>query len=150
MNGRKIPDISYDGKRIEVLLDMLKDNDIFAVMLGTNDFLLTLHPDTDKAIQKMRTFLGFLKSHRKASTILLIAPVHIGNAEIRDPLYKRYYQASRRMNAGFCELSEEFGTLYLDAGEQNLELSADHVHLSSKGHRQLAKVLAEYLQGLES
>ena len=47
MNGRKIPDISYDGKRIEPLLDMLTEHDIFAVMLGTNDILLTLHPNAD-------------------------------------------------------------------------------------------------------
>ena len=148
MNGRKIPDISYDGKRIKTLLDILSENDIFAVMLGTNDILLTLHPNADEAVQKMRTFLSFLKNYRKASSILLIAPVHIGNEKIPDPLYKRYFRESRRMNAGFSELSEEFGTLYLDVGERDLELSADYVHLSCKGHSQLAKALAEYLQRL--
>ena len=146
LNGRRIPDLLHDGPRIEKLQKTLAEDDIFAVMLGTNDILLTMQPDASDAIRKMQDFLAFLKERRRASSILLIAPVHIGNAALKHPLYQRYFIESKRMNKGFQELSEKYGTLFLDAGEKNIDLSADFVHFSEEGHRQFAKMMEEFLQ----
>ena len=57
MNGRRIPDLPYDTDRINRMLGRLKTRSILAVLLGTNDILLTTDPDAAIAIQKMASFL---------------------------------------------------------------------------------------------
>lgn len=146
LNGRQIPNLKYDAARVQRLLNSLQQGDLFAVMLGTNDILLTMDPDADIAIEKMRRFLEFLTAQKDPSDILVIAPPHIGGAHIRDPLYQQYYQESKRMNAGFMELAQSFQVNFVDAGAWEVEMSADQVHLSENGHRQFADRLGKYLQ----
>ena len=129
----------HDAERIDRMLEMLGPGDLFAVMLGTNDILLTMDPDADVAVEKMRDFLAFLTDRKAASDILVIAPPHIGRRDIRDPLYRRYYEESVRMNAGFRELAAEYQVNFADAGTWDVDMSADLVHLSAKGHRQFAE-----------
>lgn len=150
MNGRTIPDLRYDAARIHRMIRSLKQEDLFAVMLGTNDILLTMDPDADPAIEKMRAFLAFLTEERQPSGILVIAPPHIGRSGVRDPLYQRYYRESKRMNAGFEKLADDFGVHFADAGSWDIDLSADLVHLSEKGHSQFAERMGEYLQSILS
>jgi len=146
MNGRKLPDLKYDGERIQHMLNELQEGDLFAVMLGTNDILLTIEPDADIPIGKMHSFLNWLTERRAAGDILVIAPPHIGGSLIRNPLYRRYYVESRKMNAGFKEVAKEFHANIVDTGDWGIELSADLVHLSEQGHRQFASKMAECLQ----
>ena len=148
MNGRQIPNLKYDAARVRRLLSTLQQGDLFAVMLGTNDILLTMDPDADIAIEKMRRFLEFLISMKESSDILVIAPPYIGGRQVQDPLFQRYYQESKRMNAGFLELSKAFQVNFVDAGVWNVGMSADLVHLSENGHRQFAAKLGEYLQSV--
>ena len=147
MNGRQLPDLKYDAARIHRMVSTLQQGDLFAVMLGTNDILLTMDPDADIAIAKMRRFLEFLTKEMEASDILIIAPPYIGREDIRDPLYRRYYRESRRMNEGFKNLADAFRVLFVDAGAWEVELSADLVHLSENGHRQFADRMGEFLAG---
>ena len=146
MNGRKLPDLRYDAERIRRLLSTLRPGDLFCVMLGTNDILLTLNPDADIAISKMLELLEFLTNWRDPSDILIIAPPYIGRREIPDRLYQQYYLESKRMNAGFKTQAEAFHANFTDAGPWEAAMSADLVHLSEKGHRQFAEKLGEYLQ----
>ena len=145
MNGRQLPDLKYDAERISRMMESLKPGDLFAVMLGTNDILLTMTPDAAYAVGKMRRFLEYLTRRKKASEILVIAPPHIGGRSIRDPLYRRYYEESVRMNAGFREMAELYCVNYVDAGTWDVDMSADLVHLSQEGHRQFADKMKEYL-----
>lgn len=149
MNGRKIPELKYDGERLNKLIRALPDPDIFAVMLGTNDILSTMCPNADEPVRKMQKLLEFLMQKKKSSCILLIAPVPVGDVKIRNPLFHRYYEESLRMNAGFCNLADACDLLYADAGNWEVELGADHVHFSENGHRRFAGMMGEYLQGLE-
>ena len=146
LNGRQIPNLKYDAARVLRLLNSLQQGDLFAVMLGTNDILLTTDPDADIAIEKMRRLLEFLTAQKDPSDILVIAPPHIGGAHLRDPLYQQYYRESKRMNAGFKELTQSFQVNFVDAGAWEVEMSADLVHLSENGHRQFADRLGKYLQ----
>ena len=145
MNGRQLPDLKYDAARIHRMISMLQQGDVFAVMLGTNDILLTMDPDADIAIEKMRRFLELLTNTKEASDILVIAPPYIGREDIRDPLYRRYYLESRRMNAGFKALTDIFQVNFVDSGLWEVDMSADLVHLSENGHRQFADNLGDYL-----
>ncbi len=145
MNGRRLPDLKYDAERIRRMLKSLRLGDLFAFMLGTNDILLTMAPDADMAVRKMRIFLEFLADQEDAPAILVVAPPHIGSSRIRDPLYRRYFEESVRMNAGFRELAALYHVNFVDAGTWEPDMSADLVHLSEKGHRQFADGMKDYL-----
>ena len=146
MNGRKLPDLRYDSRRIRNLMAGLTPDDIFAVMLGTNDILLTMDPDAGSAVRSMESFLCFLLESREPETILVIAPPHIGSSLIRDPLYRRYYEESLKMNEGFGLLSKKYKVRFADAGDWDIALSADLVHFSEEGHRQFAGKLEEFMR----
>ncbi len=145
MNGRRLPELAYDARRLRKFTQMLTADDLFAVMLGTNDILLTMDPDASEAIVKMDLFLQFLTATRSPETILVIAPPHIAHKDIRDPLCHRYFEESVKMNRGFRILAEKTGVRFLDAGEWNISLCSDLVHFSEKGHAAFAEKLAQYL-----
>ena len=148
MNGRQLPDLRHDAPGIQRMLGMLPEGGLFAVMLGTNDILLTTDPDADAVTEKMRRFLEYLTARKEAAGILVIAPPHIGGKNIRDPLYRLYYRESKRMNAEFKELADAFHVNFADAGAWEVDMSADLVHLSEEGHRQFAVKMGEYLRQL--
>ena len=145
MNGRKLPDLAYDRERLIGLTGRLSENDVFAVMLGTNDILLTTDPNAGIAVRKMDAFLNFLTGRMASGNILVIAPPHIGGEHVRNPLYHRYREESRAMNAGFKKLADQYGTMFLDAADWGIGMSCDMVHFSEEGHRLFAEKMAEYL-----
>ena len=153
MNGRQLPELKYDRNRLFRMLDGLSDHDIFAVMLGTNDILLATGQDASEVIQKMRAFLEFLTEIMPAGNILVIAPPYVAGGAgmdagggIRHPVYQRFYELSRQMNEGFASLADSFGTMFIDAGRWGIDLSADLVHFSAKGHRTFAEKLFTFLE----
>lgn len=145
MNGRRIPDIFRDGERLERLLRTLSDNDIFAVMLGTNDILLTMQPDASVAIRKMEEFIRFLNRHLRPDQILVIAPPLIGRQDIKDTFYQTCFRESRKINDGFRLLADQYGTRFADASGWGVELSFDLVHFSKEGHLRFAEEMSELL-----
>ncbi len=160
MNGRSLPDLSWEGRRIRGLAERAQLDGIFAVMLGTNDLLMAMRPDPEKAVRRMEALLSFLtgipapeeaaaegsRSLLPADRILVIAPAHIAMEEMKDPLYHLYYDASVRMNEGFRELSGRFGTHFADAGSWKIPLAADLVHFSAEGHKVFAEGMLSYLE----
>ena len=148
LNGRKIPEPYYEAGRLEKMLAKLAPGDVLAVMLGTNDILLTMEPDAEEAIRKMERFLTFLQRKVSLAGMLLIAPPYIGNENLTDPLYHRYYEESRKMNEGFGRLAASFGTMFADAASWGIDLSFDLVHFSEEGHRTFAGCMEEVLSRL--
>ena len=149
MNGRRLPDLIYDGRRILSLTGKLSDEDVFAVMLGTNDLLVTTDPDADEAVRRMDALLAFLTGRMDAKRILVIAPPHIAGSGIRDFLYKRYHEESVRMNAGFREAAGRYEVMFADAGLWNIGLCFDQVHFSEEGHRVFAERMAQFLTEMD-
>ena len=145
MNGRQIPKLLYDRKMLTGMLGTLAEGDVFAVMLGTNDILVTTVPQADEVIARMRSFLQFVKNTVPGAEILLIAPPPAGIKGIRDPLYAAYYRECLRMNAGFRRLAEQLRVHFADAAQWGISLSADLVHFSEEGHRQFAARMEEVL-----
>lgn len=146
MNGRKIPDLRYDAQRVCTLLAELREGDIFAIMLGTNDILLTTAPDSRIAVHKMHLFLDFLCDRWTPSDILLIAPPQIGKSEILHPLYRSYYEESKKMNEGFQDLAHAYKIPFINAAEWNVDLTSDLVHFSEKGHFIFAEKMYAFLE----
>lgn len=86
MNGRTLPVPPYEQSYLIKLISLSEGDGIFSTMLGTNDILLTTHPDADIPIRKMEQYITFLKRHLDHSQILIIAPPLIGGGDIGDPL----------------------------------------------------------------
>jgi len=93
----------------------------------------------------MDALLSYLCNRKSPGDILVIAPPHIADATAPDPLYRRYYEESRRMDAGFYRQAERYGTAFVDAGAWDIPLCFDKVHFSEKGHRIFAEKLGDYL-----
>lgn len=149
MNGRRLPDLRYDRERLNSLLGRIDPGDVFAMMLGTNDILLTTNPNAVTAIQKMASFLSYLCIQKRPEDILVIAPPYIASENTADPLYRRYYEESLKMNEGFCYFAKTYDTGFLDAGPWNVPLCFDMVHFSEKGHRMFAEKIRGYLKGTQ-
>ncbi len=141
LNGRKLPVFPRHERRIGLYLDKLDTDDVFAVMLGTNDILLTEDPDAAEPVRKMDRLLAFLSEKKDPGTIFVLAPPLIGSELSEDWLYRRFREENRKMNDGFRELAEKWGVHFADTSEWKIPLCSDLVHLSKEGHM----VFAEHL-----
>lgn len=141
MNGRMLPDEVKEGGYLFRLLLELEDGDIFVMMLGTNDILLTDHPDADIPIAKMRSFLETAERYGWLSYITIIAPVPVSfDGELRF-----FHAECMRMNDAFGEICEKMGVRFIDASEWKVPLSGDGVHFSEEGHRVFAENLMQMI-----
>ena len=148
MNGRQLPDLPCDEKWIRPLLRDLHAGDVFSVMLGTNVLLVTTEPDAAEPVRRMRAFLHFLRAEMPETGILVIAPPWVGSEQSRDPAILRYRETGREMNEGFRQEALRAGVFFADAAQWQIDLSADQVHFSEKGHRQFAGNMTELLQAI--
>ena len=148
MNGRALPDLerSLDSAAyIFSLMEKLKKGDMFIMMLGTNDILLTDYPDSEKAIGKMEDFLGRLYKRERFFESIIVGPPYIGRGIDGSD---SYYEESVKLNQGFCRLVSGLGDSkihFLDAAEWNVPMGFDGVHFSEEGHRVFAENMARYI-----
>ena len=146
MNGRSIPDLRYDTSYQKRMVDSVGDRGLLCTMLGTNDILLTMEPDAEDAIRKMKAYLEYLLTCLSPEQILIVAPPHIGSARIPDPLYRKFYMESLRMNTAFEKMAGDKKVWFSDASKWNIEMSFDQVHFSERGHQVFAERMAELLE----
>ena len=127
-NGREIPERA-------VIFPV--DADLLVVMLGTNDLLQG--ESVEIVSRRMQRFLEPLD--RKKLLLIAPPPMKFGewvqNQELIDDsiTLAEQYQA----------LSERLGIRFINAGNWNIPLAFDGVHLTEEGHRVFAKGLIEYL-----
>lgn len=130
MNGREIPKRS---------VSFPQDTDLLIIMLGTNDLLQLWSPEA--ACEKMERFLESLTMNR--DKILLIAPPPMKFGEwVPD---QELIDDSIALTKHYHALSERLGVRFADAGEWNIPLAYDGVHLTEEGHRAFADGLFNYL-----
>ncbi len=143
MNGRPLPEFPWDEQFFELLIRDLGARDILLMMLGTNDILLTNHPNADVPIRKMESLLNYKKLTDAAFRFVVVAPPYIGS---EGDEMRRYYEESVKMNAGFAKLCEVHGVDFIDAGSWGVPLAFDRAHLSEEGHGLFAEHLLEELR----
>ncbi len=116
-----------------------EEPDLVIVMLGTNDLLAG--SDAARTASRMEHFLTALAGTGKQ--ILLIAPPCLRpGAWVQD---EKQIQESRKLGKLYRELAERAGCLFADAGEWDIGLAFDGVHLTPAGHAEFARRLADIL-----
>ncbi|MBQ4291054.1 MAG: lipolytic enzyme, G-D-S-L [Clostridia bacterium] len=125
--------------------------DLLILMLGTNDTKdrFGLNPAEIAAgiarlIAKAKTVPCW---GDKSPNILVVCPPHIGEKMAGHPICeimgKTCAEKSRLLSEKLRPLAEEAGCAFLDAEGVAETNRVDYIHLSRKGHRQLAERLAE-------
>lgn len=127
-NGRRIP---------TRVIDFPADMDLLIVMLGTNDLLEGSSPEAIS--QKMERFLETIPNKK----LLLIAPppMKLGAWVPNQNIIKN---ANNLTNQYLC-LAKQRNIRFADAGEWNVSLAYDGVHLTQEGHSSFAEGLIDYL-----
>lgn len=131
--------------------------DLLVVMLGTNDTKERFGANAnciaigmERLVAKAKT-IGAWRGGKP--NILVICPPHIGEG-----LYNGHPngfgmgrgcpEKSRELAPLYAELAERQGCAYLDAQGLAEFNTADYMHLTRRGHAQLAEKLAEIIPGL--
>jgi lysophospholipase L1-like esterase len=108
------------------------DTDLLIIMLGTNDLLQFWSPEA--ACDKMQRFLTQIRI-----PVLLIAPPTMTmGAWVEDP---DLIIDCRTLADGYRSLSQRLGIRFADAGEWNIPLAFDGVHMTEEGHQKFAENL---------
>ncbi|MCR4711178.1 MAG: hypothetical protein K5707_02670 [Clostridia bacterium] len=155
LNGRQVPDIRRTSVRqqVEAMLRAELPLDVMAVMLGTNDLLLTGDPDAAETVDRMEALLTFLQEEFPEMALLLIAPPLLfrGPDEVWDPAFppaqfRRWQAESESLNEGYRQLAERLGIRFCDSGDWGIAMGFDLVHFSEAGHAEFARRIAEELK----
>ncbi|MBE5920481.1 MAG: hypothetical protein E7272_11660 [Pseudobutyrivibrio ruminis] len=140
MNGRMLPELGYG--LFTTVIQGLSREDVFVMMLGTNDILLTNRPNVEATLQRLDNILNYV-SQNCLATFILVAPPYI---RAISPEMQLYHDCSVEMNEGFMKLAKDHSIKAIDAGNWNIEMGYDGVHFSIEGHKCFAKSLLETLQ----
>ena len=143
-NGRQLPLIPSDEEFVRRFTRVLGEGDVIAVMLGTNDVLLTNRPDAGKATGRMSKLLDFLKEDSSLNhfDIIIIGPP-LPSAEYEE--LAPYRRECILMNKGYEALCGEKGIRFIDSGAWDVPMSYDGVHISVEGHKLFAEHMLKEL-----
>lgn len=132
---------------------------LLIIMLGTNDTKERF------GVNPFAISLGMRRLVRKAKTvdcwgpngtpnILIVAPPPIGEGVLTSPVADEMgtmgptcVEKSRRLASYYKLIADEAGVHFLDAAGCEFN-SIDYMHLTSRGHKQLAQRLAELLPNI--
>ncbi|MBQ7145854.1 MAG: lipolytic enzyme, G-D-S-L [Lachnospiraceae bacterium] len=127
--------------------------DLLIIMLGTNDTKERLGANAavigiglERLVMKAKTVPAWRNGQPR---ILIIAPPHIGEGLYRrpegEPMGKGCPEKSRALAEKFAQVAENQDCCFLDAEGVAEFNQIDCMHLSRKGHAQLAAKLAEMI-----
>ena len=144
--GRCIPSMKFEREALDECLKASGKLDLFAVMLGTNDYLSMPHPDPDKVAAKLSEMLAYVRERTDAE-FLVIAPPVLDFSE--DRYYRSYSTTDGRLSAALTGAAKACGADALDAAAWDLSVDpGDHIHLTKEGHRVFAShMLGYFLRG---
>ena len=126
--------------------------DLLVIMLGTNDTKDRLGMNAPCIALGMNRLIEKCKSvpcwGDHAPNILVVAPPHIGR-ELKDPcMGVTCAEKSEQLAEYYAPVAKNQGCAFLDAQGVAEFNRVDYMHLSRKGHEQLAAKLAEMIPGL--
>ncbi|SDB18619.1 GDSL-type esterase/lipase family protein [Eubacterium oxidoreducens] len=146
-NGRTLPRFERGSAYLLHMIHALEAGDYFVIMLGTNDILLTSHPQVEEAKKRMDALLTWVQSELKEVHTIVIGPVWITNA---NPELAIYHAASKEMNCEFQSICKKRGVTFWNAGKWNIPLAYDGVHFSEEGHEIFAKKFLKELEKMKT
>lgn len=124
------------------LLNTHEPVDLLILMLGTNDAKSKFGTDAKKIALGMQILVEDAKTvpcwGAAGPKILVVAPVPIEEGVTYEDFNAESVKATRGLAREYAFLAVREGVGFLDAGGCELT-SVDHVHLTRKGHRQLAE-----------
>ncbi len=144
--GRCIPELSFEREDMARSLRRSAPLDLFAVMLGTNDYLSGSHPDAGRVGERLDRAMAWVRSECAAglagAEVLVIAPPYLDFGD--DRFYGPYSTTDGRLSRELAQCAARAGASFLDAGAWGLPLAADGIHLSPEGHRIFAENMLRY------
>ncbi|WP_035766888.1 GDSL-type esterase/lipase family protein [Butyrivibrio sp. NC2002] len=151
MNGRVIPDNPYSLLSLDKSVLEYSPLDLFAVMLGTNDLLNMSEPDADVVASKLRDFIERQLNRtefvdNKTGFLLIAPPLILSHMEEN---LEEVEAQRKRLSSELDIIAQEFGIFFVDAGEWDLDLSFDGIHLSAEGHASFAEHMKNVLEGID-
>ena len=127
---------------LHALLNSHEPLDLLILMLGTNDSKVKFNTDARKIAKGMQILLEEAKSvhcwGKNGPKILIVAPVPIEEGVIYPDFNEKSVETTRALAREYAFLAVAERADFLDAGGCELT-SVDHVHLTKRGHRQLAE-----------
>ena len=130
---------------LPVLYALLKSHeavDLLILMLGTNDSKVKFNTDAKKITKGMQILVEEAKSvpcwGADGPKILIVAPVPIEEGVIYPDFDEKSVETTKTLAREYAFLAVAERADFLDAGGCELT-SVDHVHLTKRGHRQLAE-----------
>lgn len=149
MNGRKIPRDSWAVGDFDRELSACGAVDLVLIMLGTNDLLMSFHPDIEKIGVRMERFARHVLEHPSVAgdgtRILLVAPPVTGLEAIGQDGFG-FDEEAGKFAACYREIAGRLGLRFADAAAWNPALAHDGVHLAPEGHIALAAGLWRVLE----
>ena len=157
-NGRQIPRHTADYGYAIRAINMHGPLSVFAVMLGSNDIFSMVPREDETRADRVTGRMGdFLREVEKspavqsdATRILLIAPpkMRITPNFFFGVMPEEEGDPMTALALSYRQLAKERGYLFVDASAQDIDLSPDGVHLSPKGHGEMAAYLEQFLRDL--
>ena len=146
--------IHEDMDAFSVINPILKAHefvDLLIIMLGTNDTKERLNATAPVIGKGMELLVRKAYSvdcwGGKKPNVLIIAPPPIGDGFFDPFMGDGCVEKSRELAKWYDETAKLLGCHFLDAAFCEFN-GTDHMHLNSKGHRQLAEKLAELIPTL--
>ncbi len=127
---------------LHALLNSHEPLDLLILMLGTNDAKTRFGADAEQITKGMRILVEEAKSvpcwGKGGPKILIVAPVPIEEGVTYPEFSPDCVETTKALAREYAFLAVAEQVNFLDAGGCKLT-KADHVHLTAKGHRQLAE-----------
>lgn len=151
MNGRVVPDNPYSLLSLDKSVLEYSPLDLFAVMLGTNDLLNMSDPDADTVATKIRDFIERQLNRtefidNKTGFLLIASPMILPHM---DESLEEVEAQRRRLATELDIIAQELGIFFANAGEWDLDLSFDGVHMTADGHKVFAEHMENILTGID-
>ena len=127
---------------LHALLNSHEPLDLLILMLGTNDSKVKFNTDAKKITKGMQILVEEAKSvpcwGKNGPKILIVAPVPIEEGVIYPDFNEKSVETTKTLAREYAFLAVAERADFLDARGCELT-SVDHVHLTKRGHRQLAE-----------
>lgn len=147
--GRCIPEMDFEWEGLTRCLRQSAPLALFAVMLGTNDYLSAARPDPGRVGARLERFLETVRSacpeELAGAEVLVIAPPCLDFGG--DRYYGPFSTTDGCLSRALEESAARSGAAFLDAGAWDLPLAPDGIHLSPEGHVNFAEHMLRYMDG---